>query len=147
MRWMSIVVPIAATLVACKGPDDPSASGSEEATTSTNNDEAVTETDTGTATETETGEDPSACPARTPAELMDCVDQARFEADLEFVSQERVPGSPHWQAMVWQTASKFAEDGASLRHKAAAFLHFYSNQLPPLARQEFLRWRRSKMAD
>lgn len=49
-------------------------------------------------------------------------------------------GSPHWQAMVWQTASKFAEDGASLRHKAAAFLHFYSNQLPPLARQEFLRW-------
>ncbi len=49
-------------------------------------------------------------------------------------------GSPHWQAMVWQTASRYAEDSGSLRHKAAAFLHFYTNQLPPLARQEFLRW-------
>ena len=49
-------------------------------------------------------------------------------------------GSPHWQAMVWQTTSRFADDAAGLRHKAAAYLHFYTNQLPPLARQEFLRW-------
>lgn len=109
MRRLFVLVPFVSTLVACKGSDDPATSGTDEstdeATTSTNNDEAPTDT------ETETGEDPPACPADTPAELMDCVDQARFEADLEFVSQERVPGSPHWQAVQDLCADRLTELG------------------------------------
>lgn len=111
MRWCLVVVPLVSMLAACKDPDNPSTNGSEGATTSTSDDEAPTETDTHAETETETGEDMPACPARTPAELMDCVDQARFEADLEFVSAERVPGSPHWQAVQDLCADRLTELG------------------------------------
>lgn len=48
--------------------------------------------------------------------------------------------SPHWQGVVWSVSSRFMADGVALRHKAAAFFQFYLNQLPPLARQDFLRW-------
>jgi hypothetical protein len=108
MRWLSVVVPLVATLVACKSPDDPSASSTEESTTTA----TTTETDTGTSTESEseTG-DETACPAQTPAELMDCVDQASYEADLEFISAERVPGSPHWQAVQDLCADRLTELG------------------------------------
>jgi ATP/maltotriose-dependent transcriptional regulator MalT len=48
--------------------------------------------------------------------------------------------SPHWQAMVWQGLSQLGEEEASLRQKAGVFLQFYLQQLPPIARQEFLNW-------
>ena len=47
---------------------------------------------------------------------------------------------PHWQGVLWSVSSRFMADGVALRQKAATFFQFYLNQLPPLARQDFLRW-------
>jgi hypothetical protein len=49
-------------------------------------------------------------------------------------------GAPHWQALVWQAIGRMDEERSALRQKAGVFLHFYLQQLPPRARQEFLHW-------
>lgn len=49
-------------------------------------------------------------------------------------------GAPHWQAMVWHQIGRLSEEGGPLRQKAATFLQFYLQQLPPRARQEFMNW-------
>jgi hypothetical protein len=74
--------------------------------------ETVTSTDTlATESESETGEPLPACPGQTPAELMDCVDPAGHYADLDYVSEFRVPGSPHWQAVQDLCADRLTELG------------------------------------
>lgn len=65
------------------------------------------------------------------------------EARGHLIEADRLAGmlaSPHWQAMVWQCLSKLGEEEASLRQKAGVFFQFYLQQLPPIARQEFLNW-------
>jgi Zn-dependent M28 family amino/carboxypeptidase len=42
---------------------------------------------------------------------MDCVEQARFEDDLDFVSEVRAPGSDHWQAVQDLCADRLTELG------------------------------------
>ncbi|MBW2278668.1 MAG: hypothetical protein JRF63_14345, partial [Deltaproteobacteria bacterium] len=44
------------------------------------------------------GEVGRACDARDPAELMSCVEQDRYVADLEVVAAKRPPGSEHHAA-------------------------------------------------
>lgn len=97
-----IVVPVLLCAgFACKG-DDPNADSTSETSATTGNvesSESASESASESESESETGDAPPACPAQTPAELMDCVESERYLADLEFVSAERTPGSPHWQAV------------------------------------------------
>jgi hypothetical protein len=98
--------------VACKSGDDPNAdSTSESSATTANAESSESASESESESESETGDDPPACPAQTPAELMDCVDPARHLADLELVSAERVPGSPHWQAVQDLCANRLTELG------------------------------------
>jgi hypothetical protein len=109
MRRTVSIFSILVAGLACKGPDDPSAESSTESSSSTS---SATETlGPETGSESETGDDEPACPAQTPAELMDCVDPALHQADLEFVSAERVPGSAHWQAVQDLCADRLTELG------------------------------------
>ncbi|MEZ4429152.1 MAG: M28 family peptidase [Nannocystaceae bacterium] len=54
-----------------------------------------------TADDASTGETDSAdsCADDSPEGLMACVDLERYVADLEFIADVRVPGSPHWLAV------------------------------------------------
>jgi len=97
-------------LAACKtsGPvpedtDSASSSASESDTTT------GTDTDTGTGTETSTGE--PACSSESPAALMNCVERPRYEQDLGFIADIRVPGSAHWQAVQDLCADRLTELG------------------------------------
>ena len=99
--------------LACKGPDAPSdtsatASESEGTSAESSGSESESESE---ESESETGEPGPACPGTTPAELMDCVDPDLYMADLEFVSAERTPGSPHWQAVQDLCADRLTELG------------------------------------
>jgi hypothetical protein len=101
---------------ACKSSDDPKADSTSESSATTANAESSesasgSESESESETESETGDPPPACPAQTPAELMDCVDPALHLADLEFVSAERVPDSPHWQAVQDLCADRLTELG------------------------------------
>ncbi len=71
-----------------------------------------TDTDTGTATETSTGE--PACSSESPAALMNCVEQPRYEQDLGFIADIRVPGSAHWQAVQDLCADRLTELGYTI---------------------------------
>jgi hypothetical protein len=98
--------------LACKGPDDPNAeSTSQSSETTAESSGSGSETlAPETESESETGDEP-ACPFETPEELMDCVDPALHYADLEFISAERVPDSPHWQAVQDLCADRLTELG------------------------------------
>ncbi|MFV8751940.1 M28 family metallopeptidase [Nannocystaceae bacterium ST9] len=56
----------------------------------------------------------------TIAALVDRVDAKRYAADLEFVSAERPPGSPHWQAVQDRCAAGFAEAGFTVERHVSA---------------------------
>lgn len=100
------IVPLA-TFFACGGPPaSEGTTGNDEVSSSTGSEAETTSAESAS----ETGESP-ACPAASPAALMDCVDPARHLADLEFVSAERTPGSPHWQAVQDLCATRLAELG------------------------------------
>ncbi|MFV8754602.1 M28 family metallopeptidase [Nannocystaceae bacterium ST9] len=102
----------------CKSPDDPNAdTGGSESEASSSDDASGSESATETATETG---DPPACPGQTPAELMDCVDPARHLEDLEFVSDVRTPGSPHWQEVQDLCADRLTELGYEVTLQAYA---------------------------
>jgi hypothetical protein len=106
--FVPVVVLVAG--IACKSPSDPSADSTSESAGSTANTETLapgSESDS----DSETGDEPPACPGQTPAELMDCVDPVRHLADLEFVSQVREPGSPHWQEVQDLCADRLTELG------------------------------------
>jgi hypothetical protein len=59
--------------------------------------------------ESDTGEE--GCQTETPEQLRDCVDGARYQADLEFIAQVRPPGSAHWQAVQDLCFDRFTELG------------------------------------
>lgn len=111
--WVPVFL-VSLASVACKGPDDPSADSTSDSTTqtSTSSTEGASESvGPETESESETGDDQPACPGQTPQALMDCVDPVSHQADLEFVSAERVPGSAHWQAVQDLCANRLAELG------------------------------------
>ncbi len=91
------------TLVACGDPDaddaaasstGPSPSSSGPATVDTTAPADTTVAEPGTTT----GEPGGECEG-SPDAVADCVDSARYAADLEFIADIRVPGNPHWQAV------------------------------------------------
>jgi hypothetical protein len=113
MRRMVVPVLLCAGF-ACKSGDDPNADSSSETSATTANaesSESESASESESESESETGDEPPACPAQTAAELMDCVDPERHYADLEFVSAERVPDSPHWQAVQDLCADRLTELG------------------------------------
>jgi hypothetical protein len=111
MRRMIVPVVLLWAGFACKSDGDPSASESaESAGTSAGSSESAG-SESASESESETGDAPPACPGQTPAELMDCVDTELYLADLEFISDERVPGSPHWQAVQDLCADRLTELG------------------------------------
>lgn len=61
-------------------------------------------------------------PPPDPAALAiaDRVDPERYRADLEFVSLERPPGSPHWQAVQDRCASVLSEAGFTVERFTAS---------------------------
>ncbi|MCA9702105.1 MAG: hypothetical protein KC431_31570, partial [Myxococcales bacterium] len=78
--------------------DDAESSSSDDGTTEgpDSTGDSTGETTGDTASDTgDTGE--PACPADTPAGLMDCVEPQRYFDDLELIAQIRNPGSPGWQ--------------------------------------------------
>jgi hypothetical protein len=91
---------------ACPSPADPNADDEANPTET-----STAGTETGTDTTTETGDDMPTCPATTAAELMDCVDPDLYQADLEFISEARTPGSAHWQAVQDLCADRLTELG------------------------------------
>jgi hypothetical protein len=107
MRRMIVPVVLLWAAFACKSDGGPSASESSESSASTTS----AGSESASESESETGDAPPACPGQTPAELMDCVDTQLYVADLEFVSDERTPGSPHWQAVQDLCADRLTELG------------------------------------
>jgi hypothetical protein len=113
MRRMFVPVLLCAGF-ACKSGDDPNADSTSETSATTANvesSESASGSGSESESESETGDAPPACPGQTPAELMDCVDPERYLADLEFISEERVPDSPHWQAVQDLCADRLTELG------------------------------------
>ncbi|MDF1563942.1 MAG: M20/M25/M40 family metallo-hydrolase [Deltaproteobacteria bacterium] len=51
------------------------------------------------------------CGTATAGELVRCVEEARYSADLAFIAEERVPGSTHWQAVQDRIAGRLEELG------------------------------------
>lgn len=117
-RTSTLSLLIALPLTACT-TDKPSNS-SETSTTGENSTSGnITSTESGSGeseSESETGEQP-ACPAQTPAELMDCVEQSRYEADIQLVDDVRTPGSPHWQAVQDLCFERLTELGYSVERQ------------------------------
>lgn len=109
MHWTAKATPIA--LLATLGcTSEPSSDGETSTTDATTDVDTDTDADADASdTETDTGE--PACPAQTAAELMDCVDPARYADDLEFVADIRVPGTTHWQAVQDMCFDRLAELG------------------------------------
>ena len=80
-------------------------------TTSPGSETTANPTSQGTA-ETETGGAPDgACAELSAQGLADCVDRDRYLADLEFIAQQREPGSAHWQAVQDLCFDRFTEYG------------------------------------
>lgn len=48
----------------------------------------------------------------------DCVDPVRFEDDLELVSEQRVPGSDHWQLIQDECADRLTELGYAVARES-----------------------------
>jgi hypothetical protein len=55
---------------------------------------------------------------QTPEALMDCVEQPRYEEDLQFIADLRVPGSAHWQAVQDLCADRLIELGYEVELQA-----------------------------
>ncbi len=71
----------------------------------------------GDKTPEETGPELLTGCAASSAELAACTDGAAYQTDLEFIAQERTPGSEHWQAVQDLCAERFAEHGLEVeRH-------------------------------
>ncbi|MEZ4380998.1 MAG: M20/M25/M40 family metallo-hydrolase [Nannocystaceae bacterium] len=109
---VSVLGPVVAPLLVLplagcpsSAPGDDASAGTSAGATST------TATSTGSESDTGTTGDAASCPAQAPAELMDCVDRDRYQTDLEFISDVRTPGSPHWQAVQDLCADRLAELG------------------------------------
>ncbi|MCA9720243.1 MAG: M20/M25/M40 family metallo-hydrolase [Myxococcales bacterium] len=85
----------------------PSSTGeSEGATTGATTSEATSDGATTGATT-----DGASCPGQTPEAVMGCVEQPRYEEDLGFIADIRVPGSAHWQAVQDLCADRLSELG------------------------------------
>lgn len=81
----------------------------------------------GTETAGETGAQD--CASESPADLVACVEQERYVADLEFIAQPREPGSDHWQAVQDLCADRFAEYGFEVE------LHTYASGVNVIGRK------------
>lgn len=66
--------------------------------------------------------------ASSAAELAGCVDGARYQADLEWVAEERAPGMDHWQEVQDLCASTMAELGMEVE------LHVYESGVNVIGR-------------
>ena len=51
------------------------------------------------------------CGTATSAAIRDCVETSRLEQDLNFIAQNRPPGSPHWQAVQDLCRDRFEQNG------------------------------------
>ncbi len=69
------------------------------------------DTDTDVDADADTDTDADACSAKTPAQMMDCVEKERYVADLETVAVVRPPGSESWQEIQDMCADRLAELG------------------------------------
>ena len=111
-----VSVGLALSLGACKADPvaeetDLTATATATATATEAGSESGAETESG-ETETETGtETEGGCAAESPATLMECVERPRYEQDLGFVADLRVPGSTHWQAVQDLCADRLGELG------------------------------------
>ena len=115
-------------LLAC-GEDPPATTATTSSETTATTEPTESET-TASATETETGDtDPTGCPTDTALELAECVDQARYTADLEFIAQPREPGSAHWQEVQDLCFDRFTEAGFEVQ------LHTYSTGVNVVGRK------------
>ena len=61
-----------------------------------------------------------ACSAESPLALSQCVDAARYQADLETLAMPREPGSAHWQAMQDLCAERLEGLGFTVERHAYA---------------------------
>ncbi len=59
-----------------------------------------------------------ACGTDTALAVASCVDRARFEKDLRFIAQPRVPGSEHWQAVQDLCADRLGDLGFTVERQA-----------------------------
>jgi len=59
------------------------------------------------------------CVKSKPQILFSCVDQGRYEEDLRFIAQERVPGSPHWQLVQDRCADVLQQLGFEVERQSA----------------------------
>ncbi|MCA9657922.1 MAG: M28 family peptidase [Myxococcales bacterium] len=105
-RLSPLLLPLA--LAGCSGgtPQDDASAGTSAGSTTADTGSSGGESDTGTTTG-----DAGACPVQTPAGLMNCVDRDRYLDDLQFISDVRTPGSPHWQAVQDLCADRLTELG------------------------------------
>ncbi len=76
-------------------------------TSSDAGDSATTTASSSTSSASTTG-DPLGCP---PTQLGACVEPERYQTDLQFIADLRVPGSTHWEAVQELCADRLAELG------------------------------------
>lgn len=118
-RARPVFVALCSLLPACGG------AGADDASSST-----ASESATESATGTETGDTGAAsCPSDTPAELVACVEQERYLADLEFIAAPREPGSDHWQAVQDLCVERFTAAGFEVD------LHSYASGVNVIGRK------------
>ncbi len=103
IRRLSILLALP-LILSCSGSKAETAGDTETATAST------TASTTATTTELPTTGELDPCTA-SPQALADCTDQALYTADLTFIADIRMPGSPHWQAVQDLCADRLAELG------------------------------------
>ncbi len=84
------------------------ASASEASTTGAATTSAATDATTTGGGTTTAG---MACPGQTPEAIMECVEQPRYEDDLGFIADIRVPGDGHWQAVQDLCADRLTDLG------------------------------------
>jgi hypothetical protein len=115
-------------LLACN-EDRPGTTAAGSETTAAETTANASET-TASATDTETDDtgDP-ACATDTALGLAECVDQARYTADLEFIAAPREPGSAHWQAVQDLCFDTFMQAGFEVD------LHTYSTGVNVVGRK------------
>jgi len=69
-----------------------------------------------------------ACGTDSPEALMACVERERYVEDLNFIAEERVPGSAHWQAVQDLCATRMETMGYSVQ------LHDYGSGVNVIGR-------------
>ncbi|MFV8756061.1 M28 family metallopeptidase [Nannocystaceae bacterium ST9] len=113
-RLLRLALPCSLLLIhttGCKpdGNDDEVADDESGTSGTTTAGETASDSGTDSGGDTDTGE--PGCQTDTPEQLRDCVDGARYQADLEFIAQPRPPNSPHWQEVQNLCFDRFTELG------------------------------------